>query len=147
MANLYGVANAPGLPSLAANSTADVNCPSGATTPVIVTAPLIAPSNGYFYAMLWAQLEITMGATVPASIYCGAAIGAGSFVNNFGYATGGFAANGTYYLPFYTFTTPSQTAWQGAGSTVSMGVIPGGQAIVVRQYSYMMATLFRAPDQ
>lgn len=147
MANLYGVANAPGLPQILTLTSGDIVCSPNVYTAVITSAPLIAPSTGYFYAMIWAMLEIQLGATIAFGLYGGAAIGAGSFTNTLPYSTAGMAANGFYWLPFCTFTTPSQNAWQGAGSTVSLGLNPQTNGATVKQYSTMTVALFRAPDQ
>lgn len=149
MANLYGVANAPGIPQVAATLSggANVSCPAGVYTTVHTSNPFIAPSQGFFYAIAWMAANLTMGASLPSGINISIAIGAGSYVNEWGFSPIWAVANGSYVIPFVVVTPPSQVAWQGAGSTVSIGINPALNALTCAQYSPSTIVLFRAPDQ
>lgn len=148
MANLYGVANAPGLPVILGGA----NFPGGAInhdvyTQIGTSPALIAPSPGYFYALVQLTLEITFGATPPSTIFLGCAIGAGSVTNSCGIGQIGFTPSGGNIITLMTFTNPSQVAWQGAGSTVAFWMQPGGQNCTIATTSTGFVQLLRAPDQ
>lgn len=148
MANLYGVANAPGLPLLTGNfPTSDTVCTANVFTTIYTSPPLVAPSQGYFYAMVFVCLQVQTGATIPAGVLFGVAIGAGSVTNIVSYATYPMAVSTSYYVPFYTFTPVSQSAWQGAGSTISLAFQPSTNNANVLHNSEGIITLLRAPDQ
>lgn len=147
MANLYGVANAPGLVGFINPLNGTLACPAGVTTAIATTPNLVAPSQGYFYCLIIAGLVITAGATVPTGLNFSAAIGAGSYTNSNGYVTNFMAASSTTFSTYFTTTAVSQVAWQGAGSTVNIGFNPAGQAVTLQSYGSIMYVLLRAPDQ
>lgn len=148
MANLYGVANAPGQ-FFAANTIggANVACPPNVFTPIITTGTIIAPSNGYFFVMVWLTLEVAFGATVPTDLQIGCQIGAGSNGNTAG-PSASFTPNVTQQIVSVTATATSQVAWQPPGSTVTVNLRPGAQAVTVNNAgTWMFFVPFRAPDQ
>lgn len=148
MANLYGVANAPGLPTLLSGA----NFPGGIVNPGVysqigTSATLVAPSQGYFYALVILTLEITFGATTPSTLFFGTSIGAGSVSNTLGIGQNGLTANGSNVITVPLFSPVSQVAWQGAGSTVGFWLQPGGVAVTMNTTSTGLVVLQRAPDQ
>lgn len=148
MANLYGVANAPGGPLYVQfTSGADINCPGGANTVIWTTPPLIAPSAGYFYALVFLSQIITTTATPPTGLSYGVAIGAGSVVNNMSIPGSAMPTSGSIYVPMLLVTPISQTAWQGAGSVVNVTCGPGVNACSVRAFGSGIVVLLRAADQ
>ena len=148
MANLYGVANAPGLPVVVSSLNTVAIAISTATQTLIGTSPaLVAPSQGYFYCRVDIGLILLHGATPATGINVYVAIGAGSFTNPVSQGTFGQLGNSYVPLFFCTYTPVSQVAWQGAGSTVSVGMNVGVNAATVQPYSWAMFTLMRAPDQ
>lgn len=148
MANLYGVANSPGMPTLLSPiAGSDVACSNDVVTTVGTIPALVAPSQGYFYAMVWAGFVIGAGATPPSGLTLELAIGAGSYVVVAGVAPSGLTASVNNNVFLMGVTAASQSAWQGAGSTVRVGLFPGAQSITVRQQSWAYAVLLRAPDQ
>lgn len=148
MPNLYGVANAPGLPVFATNiGNANIPCPAGSWTPVITSPAMIAPSAGYFYCMIWTTTIIAQGATVATALFAAAQIGAGSVANQVGLGGQAFVANATELVSLFTFSSPSQTAWQGAGSTVSLNLQAVTNAVTCYANSEACFVLLRAPDQ
>lgn len=148
MPNLYGVSNAPGLPQIVFPLDAgNVSCPPGVYTAIGSSPPMVAPSAGYFYCMVWGNLLVLSGATVPTGFTVGLSIGAGSVGNNIGLGANAAIANQTLILPFMLPTTPSQIAWQGSGSTVSVFLQPGANAVTCYALCNAVFCLFRAPDQ
>lgn len=147
MANLYGVANAPGLVAYTTANTGNTSCTHDVYTTIFTSPALVAPSNGYFYALCWATLLLQAGASIPLSLSAGLAIGAGSVVQSFGIGTNAFVANGYIYVPVTMFTGSSQTAWQGTGSTISVQIMPATNTVTAINLSCFAYALFRAPDQ
>jgi hypothetical protein len=148
VANLYGVANAPGLPVLlgGGNFTGGT-CNAGTYTQIGTSPALIAPSPGYFYALVILTLEMTFGATTPSTLFFACSIGAGSATNAVGIGQIGLIANSGNIITAVTNTPVSQVAWQGAGSTVGFWLQPGAQSCTVATTSTGLVLLMRAPDQ
>lgn len=148
MPNLYGVANCPGQPGqLLTVGGADVTCNPGAETNVITSPALIAPSNGYFYAWGSGILSLAIGATAPTNISIGIRIGAGADSMGFNINSFLLVANTLLMVPIGLFTPESQIPWQGAGSTVSIGVNPTTQLVIARlQGTSVCLGLLRGTD-
>lgn len=150
MANLYGVANAP---TTIQNFPASYFLSGGQVlthdvlTVIGTTGPLIAPSQGYFYALCFLTLEIQNGATVAQGLNIGVAIGAGSYTNTIGYYTYFLTPSGNNFIPATLFSATSQTAWQGAGSVLNFGVTPSTNSCTILAGSQALVMLVRAPDQ
>lgn len=148
MANLYGVANAPGLPVYTQFiSGTDIACPGGVNTAIWTSPNLIAPSQGYFYALAFIGVEVTAGATAPTGYTAGIGIGAGTMTNGTSIPGTVIVANGTLYFTIVGISASSQVAWQGAGSPITCYISPGVNSATVKAFSSGMAVLLRAPDQ
>jgi hypothetical protein len=146
MPNLYGVANAPG-PVVVLNQPGDVACPVGANTIVASSPPLIAPSQGFYYPVVWCSFSINFGATNPSLLYLQFQIGAGSTVDFYEVDLLSMGANARInYFPTLV-GTPSQTPWVSPGSVINITVNPTSQAVTSAGYAsrYRIA-LLRAPD-
>jgi len=147
MANLYGVANAPNVFVNAQNLPGNIACPANTTTTIYTTPAMIAPSNGYFFPAVWANIFINSGASISTGFNCYIAIGAGSYVGISSVGAYGMVANQTVAIEFAGCGPASQVAWQGAGSTVSIGISPATNACTAMQISPILVMLMRAPDQ
>ena len=150
MANLYGVANAPGLPvtmNLFNGADIALTTTGGAWTPIGSSPALIAPSNGYFYCRVDFAAQIASGAAGPSGVNMAVAIGAGSFTAGLSQPGYIFAPNSTVPCVWVGFTPVSQVAWQGAGSIVTVGMNCGVNVCTCKQWSWAIFTLLRAPDQ
>lgn len=148
MANLYGVANSPGQPGqVTLIGGADVNCPAGSETNILTSPPLIAPSNGYFYAWASGIITLVCGTTPPTAITVGIRVGAGADTMQFGINTSFLTASDFFMVPIGLFTPESTIPWQGAGSTVSIGITPVTGLCVARvQGSSVCIGLLRGID-
>lgn len=148
MANLYGVANAPGLPVILGGANfPGVACAPNVYTQIGTTPTMVAPSAGYFYAFIMLTLEISFGAALPSTLFFACSIGAGSATNASGIGQFGLLVNAANIITAPTYTPVSQVAWQGAGSTIGLWLQPGGVTCTVQNTSTGIVTLFRAPDQ
>lgn len=147
MANLYGVANAPQICFEIPNFAATTTCNANVYTAFFVTNPIIAPSQGWFQAAVWASVEIATGATPPSGLSFALAIGAGSYGTPALFAGNVFLPSAYTAMTLINVTPASQVAWQGAGSTVSFGLNPSNQLVQVVQNSNALIMLIRAPDQ
>lgn len=149
MANLYGVANAPG-PSVL-NSTiggGNITCPPGVETNIIASNPLIAVSQGFFFAQVLGQVAINIGATPPTALTVGFRIGAGADFWAWSWPSQYLVANAELISPLVAFTVTSQTIWQGTGSIVNVSLNPTAQQVIAfTTISYAYFNLVRAPDQ
>lgn len=148
MANLYGVANAPGYVQWVGTiGGANVSLPTGVTTPVFTSLPFVAPSAGYFFITCFIFFDFQSGATPPNGIFYAANIGAGSAPFNSS-SSGPFAPSTTIQIAASAATVVSQSAWQGAGSTVTVAIQANTGPITINfGGSYAMMWMVRAPDQ
>jgi hypothetical protein len=149
VANLYGVANAPGLPIFYnCIGAADVVCNAGAETNFIDTGLIVAPSLGYFYAMAWLAVVVSTGVGAPSSINFALRVNNGADQSNVGLNSAFLtpSTNSIFYYPL--LGTPSQTVWQGGGAHVQLSASCTTNAITVRYPgTWCLIGLFRAPDQ
>jgi hypothetical protein len=146
--NLYGVAN-PVLTSGVQGPSGDFTCPAGVLTVVLQTGPIIAPSPGYYYPMVWGVVIYGTGATPPSDVYVGLTINGGSFVDNYK-ADGNYyaIANATFDVNFALVGTPSNTLWRSPGSVIQIAIEPFTQPVSYRGYTpRFVYSLFRAADQ
>jgi hypothetical protein len=148
MPNLYGVANAPCLLTLTIPlNAADVTVATASITAIGSSPALIAPSNGYFYCKVDCGITIVHGASVATGLNMFLQIGAGSYGGGVGWNMFGMAANGAYQLVYSNFTIASQVAWQGGGSTVTVGLQAATQTVTAKSFGWAVFSLLRAPDQ
>jgi hypothetical protein len=148
VANLYGVANAAGITALF-NTIAggNISCPAGASTAIMTSPVFIAPSQGFFFVAVWANLSVLFGASTPTSVSLAVGIGAGSAVNTVG-TSQPYTPSAAEQLQFATFSATSQVAWLTPGSTITLYLNPFGQAVTTENAgSWATAIMFRAPDQ
>jgi hypothetical protein len=145
--NLYGVANPAILPVLAGMGAA-VACPIGVETNLIDSGALIAPSSGYFYPVVFANITINYSSPATNVIIFGARIGAGSDFDSFG-PPGPSVVAGAWQLIFHTFIgSPSNTVWQAPGAHIFITGNPNSQITTVSNFSTQAwFALYRAPDQ
>jgi hypothetical protein len=149
VANLYGVANAPSVPILlnSGNFVGSTTCTHDIFTLVGTTPALVAPSAGYFYALVCVTFQLGTLTSVPTGNTLGLAIGAGSFTNAIGVGANFMAPSAAYCMTMCTFTPTSQVAWQGAGSVVNIGFQPGVNNCTWIANATGIVVLMRAPDQ
>jgi hypothetical protein len=148
MANLYGVANSAGVAALFNTiGNPSVACPASAPTAIMTSPVFVAPSAGYFFVGVWANVCISFGASVPTSVNVGVGIGAGAAANLVGTAVA-YPPSAAQQQQFATFTVSSQVAWQAPGSTITLYLNPIGNPVTVFfNGSWAAAILLRGPDQ
>lgn len=147
MANLYGVANAPG-PSVFSQAATNITCPPGVETTVIASPALIATSQGYFLAQVSGQLYINMGATPPTALTVAYKLGAGSDSASYPIPGQYLTANGNIIVPISFLTLYFSTAWQTPGTVINITLNPTAQQVIVFNLcSNAFFVLLRAPDQ
>lgn len=145
--NLYGVANAPMILFASPSFAGNVSCTANVMTGVFTSGSIVAPSQGYFAVAVWASLRILNGATPPTGLAFAIAIGAGSYNTAQQIGGQGLTPSGNNYVSMYALSVPSNTAWTGAGSTITLGVTAQTTATTVMGDSHCMIMLYRIPDQ
>lgn len=147
MANLYGVANAPGMPTRFGPS-ADTNIPANTWTTVCSSIPMIAPSAGWFYPIVWCVISTQFASPYPADFRVGLAIGAGSVGDQYAMDAIDFPIGGRPICPGTLIGPASQVAWRGAGSVLNIQVYSATNPMIVPGYqTACIGVLYRAPDQ
>ena len=148
--NLYGVSNCPGIPLSGTfqGSSGNLACPANVETNVIVSAPLIAPSQGYFYCAITGVMGVLLGATPPTFLTIAVKFTTGSDFTNYVVPTGMLVANAEIVTPVTFYSPALTTNWLAPGSIVNVTVLPQGQAIqALSGTAYSYFALIRAPDQ
>lgn len=147
--NLYGVANAPGSPFVAITAGgANVNCPAGVETVVVQSAPMIAPSQGYFYCMVAGQLAIASGATPPTLLTVAARFSTGSDFSSFQIPSTWLTTNYGFIVPAIFSSINSYLNWLAPGSIIQVTLNPTAQAVTaIGAGTTIGFTLLRSPDQ
>lgn len=149
MPNLYGVANAPGLPVLYNTiGGVDVALAAGVETNFIDTGVITAPSGGFFYPVAWLGVVLSFGATAPTSLNLNLRVNSGADQASIGLNVVFLVAN-TNLLTYYPLVgTPSQIFAPGAGAHVQLSGLSAAQPTTARfAGTWVMIALFRAPDQ
>jgi len=149
VANLYGVANAPGFP-LAYNliGGADIALPTGVETNIIDSGVITAPSQGYFYPIAWLALVFSLGATPPGGLQIAIRVNGGADQQAYGW-NGAFLIASANLMDFHILIgTPSQIFAPGAGAHVQISAQSQTQPSTARfAGSEAVIALYRAPDQ
>lgn len=144
--NLYGVANAGILAGVSAQG--QVTCPAGVETPVIGTAPLIAPSQGFYYPAIFWFVDITLGASLPTQLRFAFRIGTGSDLDVMQYDLAALVASTTINFTAVMFGNPSSVPWQAPGSVLQATINPQTNGVTANSAAgRAWFALFRAPDQ
>lgn len=147
MANLYGVANAPGMP-IRFGPASDTNIPANVWTTVCSSPPMIAPSPGWFYPIVWVVISTQFASPYPADFRVGLAIGAGAVVDQFTMDAIDFSTGGRPICPGTLNGVASQVAWRGTGSVLNIQVYSATNPMIVPGYqTWCVGALYRAPDQ
>jgi hypothetical protein len=149
VANLYGVANPVIQPAgFGTLAGADVNCPTGVETVIATSVALQAISAGIYYPAILGQVMFQVGAGALTQFSVGVRIGAGADFYNLFYVAAGLPANSWWMMPVIAFGPASTVPWQGAGSTLSVTLLPVGINVAAHVAgTSLWATLYRAPDQ
>jgi hypothetical protein len=147
MANLYGVANSPGMPINVQIGSA-IGCPANTETNILDSGALIAPSQGWFYPIIWINIVFTYTATPPSSVLIGGRIGAGADFYQYGINGNTIVASGTQNMICFLVGPASQTVWQAPGSHLILSVFPQTNSCTVSNFGTAgWFMLYRAPDQ
>lgn len=147
MANLYGVANAPQITFQILSFGSTTTCNANVITPVLTSGAITAPSQGWFQVIAWLCLRIINGATTPTGLAFQMAIGAGSYNNATQIGGQGLTPSASNYITAMCETVPAQTAWMGAGSTVTFGVTAQTNSTQIAADSCGLLMLMRTADQ
>jgi hypothetical protein len=145
--NLYGVANPVAVPIILSTATL-IACNPGVETTVLSSAPLVAPSAGFFYPLIFLAFLIQFGATLPTTLSFNARIGAGADFDQMGLNMSAATALGNimYYFPLVGI--PSNVAWAGSGSVLNLTINAAAQLVnFIGSGSRAIVALYRAPDQ
>lgn len=146
--NLYGVAT-PNRNAFVQGPMGDFLCPAGVVTTVLLSAPVIANSPGYYYPIVWGEVTYVNQATPPSDVYIGLQINGGSFVDHTQSDMNYYGAANAGYVQFFCLVgSTSNTLWAAPGSTIGIGIEPFTQPVQYRGYSpRFVCQLFRAADQ
>lgn len=132
MANLYGIAN--GTPNAvtqaAVSGGGNTTCPAGSET-TIFSIPAFAMSPGYFYPVIFVQMWIGYGATVPTTLQVAAKIGAGSDFDTLPINTGVVTASTNVFYCYVLVGPESQTVYVPPGVTINVTLAPTIQAVTL----------------
>jgi hypothetical protein len=147
--NLYGVANAPGLPTFATLiGAANITLPAGVETAIITSPPLVAPSAGFFYPLIFGYSVVTQGAVGAGGATWFARIGNGADFLSISFPGFLLPANASVALPLLGAGAASEVPWRSPGSTITISWnISSGAATCYYPFSTVYFVLLRAPDQ
>lgn len=147
MPNLYGVANAPNL-WVNVLLGGPVTLTANTETNFLDSGALIAPSNGWYYPVVWLQVCITYGTPIPTNTFFAARIGAGADFLQYGMNNSIIVAAATQMYSLQFVGPASTVPWQGAGSHVFVSGLANTTAATVSQFgTWAHFWLMRAPDQ
>lgn len=132
MANLYGVANGTPQAGIFGNvgSPSNVTCPAGVET-TCFTMAAYGLSPGYYYPIIFAEVLIQYGATLPGALQVAGKIGAGSDFDVAPINVGVVAASTTYFYSYVLVGPESSTIYVPPGSTINVTIAPTGQAVTM----------------
>lgn len=150
MPNLYGVANAPSVLSVVSGNIGAANIfpATGTETNLVDSGAMVAPSQGYFYPVIWACFVWQAQTSVPTGVSIAGRIGAGADFDTWNTNMGGLTVGGVYTWTVFLAGTPSQTPWQGAGSHIFLTALQtGGAPMFTTAGARAVFGLMRAPDQ
>lgn len=144
--NLYGVANAVQIP-YTVSASSDTVCTAGQWNVVASSAPITASTSGWFYAHVFANFTIVVGASPLTGFQVGSSVNNGAVVGSASWDYRLFTANVQIILSCDLPTSASNTVWAPPGATVQIQVYPYGQNCTARQIgTFYTMFLLRAPD-
>jgi len=117
---VWGIADPLPLP-VVYETVAGADVDVGATETDIITTPAIAALNqGPYYPLLQGVLTIVLGAMAPSALQFAFTVNAGSDVDVYVVEPGLLVALAELVIPIFLIGLNSNTAWQGAGSVISV---------------------------